>query len=151
MLCSPNGNRGSSTHIQTGQTIPTEDMFATFTHHLGTAFILFDGHRTHGTTLDEVIIEWYTNIILTIGCQTTTVLLASNIRMPLPRRSRDITRMDKRKTNAFLKLEEVGYSTYLFKGPGWTMLFFMVFFPTYRFLAGGTEFILTRRALHGTQ
>lgn len=115
MLCSPNGNRGSSTHIQTGQTIPTEDMFATFTHHLGTAFILFDGHRTHGTTLDEVIIEWYTNIVLTIGCQTTTVLLASNIRMPLPRRSKDITRMDKRKTNAVLKLEEVGY-TYLFKG-----------------------------------
>lgn len=68
--------------IQTGQTVPAEDVLATFAHHLRATLVLFNGHSAHGTTLDEVIVEGYTNVILTVRHQATTILLASHIRMP---------------------------------------------------------------------
>uniref|UniRef100_A0A1A9ZX74 Uncharacterized protein n=1 Tax=Glossina pallidipes TaxID=7398 RepID=A0A1A9ZX74_GLOPL len=52
-------------------------MFASFTHHLSTAFILLNGHSTHGTTFYKVIIERYANIILAICYQTAAMLLAT--------------------------------------------------------------------------
>lgn len=41
-----------STYIKTSQTIPTKYMFASFTHHLSTAFVLFNWHGTHRAAFD---------------------------------------------------------------------------------------------------
>lgn len=72
-----------STHIQTGQAVPAEDVLASLAHHLGTALVLLDGHRAHGAAFDELIIEWYSNIILAIGNQATSEFLAAYIGMVL--------------------------------------------------------------------
>lgn len=58
-------------------------MLAALAHHLGTALILLNGHRAHGAAFDELIIEWYSNIILAIGNQATSEFLAADVRMVL--------------------------------------------------------------------
>lgn len=42
----------AKTYIQTGQTIPAKDVFASFAHHLGATLVLFDRHRTRWTAFD---------------------------------------------------------------------------------------------------
>lgn len=72
-----------STHIKTGQAVPAEDVLAPLAHHLCTALVLLDGHRAHGAAFDELIIEWYSNIILAIGNQATSEFLAAYVGMVL--------------------------------------------------------------------
>lgn len=72
-----------STHIKTGQAVPTEDVLAPLAHHLCTALVLLDGHRAHGAAFDELIIEWYSNIILAISNQATSEFLAAYVGMVL--------------------------------------------------------------------
>lgn len=71
------------THIETGQTVPAEDVLATLAHHLGAALVLLDGHRAHGAAFDELVIERYANIVLAIGNQTTSEFLTAYVWMIL--------------------------------------------------------------------
>jgi len=40
--------------IKGSETVPTEDMFTPFAHHLSTTFIFLNGDSAHGATFDEI-------------------------------------------------------------------------------------------------
>lgn len=72
------------THIQAGQAIPTENVLASFTHHLGTAFVFFDRNATHWTAFYQIWVKRNANAVVNAaGRQSTTILFARNVRMPL--------------------------------------------------------------------
>lgn len=77
------GNRIRITHVQAGQAVPAEDVLATLAHHLGTALVLLNGHRAHGAALDQLVVERYPNVVLAIGNQPSTKLVATNVWMVL--------------------------------------------------------------------
>jgi hypothetical protein len=58
-------------------------MFASFTHHLCTTFILFYRNGTHWTALDQIIIENHHRFTLPIGGQQPRVFFTSQRLMPL--------------------------------------------------------------------
>ena len=45
------------THIERGQTVPAEDVLASFAHHLSASFVLFDRYGAHRTALDQLRVE----------------------------------------------------------------------------------------------
>jgi len=60
-------------------------VLASLAHHLGAALVLLDGHRAHGAALDQLVVEGYANVVLAIGNQAATKLLAAYVRMVLQR------------------------------------------------------------------
>lgn len=78
--------RKDSTYVQTGQTVPAEDVLAPFAHHLRTASVLFNRHAAHWTTLYQVTVERNSNVVhVPVGRQSLHVLLARQTRVPLQR------------------------------------------------------------------
>jgi hypothetical protein len=63
VITKKNSNLRNVTHVQTRQTIPTKHVLASFTHHLGTAFILLDWNGAHWTTFYQIIVEEHHRVV----------------------------------------------------------------------------------------
>lgn len=78
------------TYIETCQTIPTEDVFTPFAHHLGTTFVLFNGHRAHRTTFDQIIVKGYSkHLIFARGGHLFSIFFTRHSWMPLQEKNLD--------------------------------------------------------------
>jgi hypothetical protein len=60
-------NKMKKTYIQTRQTIPTKDVFASLTHHLRTAFVLLDRNGAHWTAFYKIVVEKHHRVVTDAG------------------------------------------------------------------------------------
>uniref|UniRef100_A0A8W7PNV3 Uncharacterized protein n=1 Tax=Anopheles coluzzii TaxID=1518534 RepID=A0A8W7PNV3_ANOCL len=73
-----------NTYVQTGETVPAEDVLAPFAHHLRAALVLLDRHGAHRAALDEIIVERDAQRVrLAIHREAARIFLARHRWMPL--------------------------------------------------------------------
>lgn len=69
--------------IETGQTIPAEDVLAALAHHLRAALVLLDRDGAHRAALDEIIVERDAECVrLSVHRQPAGIFLARHRRVP---------------------------------------------------------------------
>lgn len=69
--------------IETGQTVPAEDVLAALAHHLRAALVLLDRDGAHRAALDEIIVERDAECVrLSVHRQPAGVFLARHRRVP---------------------------------------------------------------------